>query len=167
MYWAVARTRTLCEHLVCERLARVGFETYFPKVEVERRTQQNRLFRRAEPLFHAYVFVRLVLQWHEVRRTPDVCSIIMQGEMPAQLDDAIVDELKARAGPDGLIHLPRRGELAFRRGDRIRVRGGPLAGRLGVFHEMRSHERVAVLLSLLGAPQRVELPVHQIEGAPP
>jgi transcription antitermination factor NusG len=88
----------------------------------------------------------------------------MQGGVPAQLDDAIVEELKARAGPNGLIRLPRRAGLTFRRGDRIRVRGGPLAGRLGVFQEMRSHERVAVLLSLLGAPQRVELPANHVEA---
>jgi transcription antitermination factor NusG len=125
-YWAVARTVVLCEQLVCRRLERIGFETYFPRVEVERRSARNRLYKRAEPLFHAYIFVRLILQWHEVRRTPDVTQIVMQGDMPAQLDDAIVDELKGRAGPDGLIHLPRRAGLTFRCGDRIRVRSGPL-----------------------------------------
>ena len=163
-YWGVARTVVLCEQIVCRRLERIGFETYFPRVEVERRSQKNRLYKRAEPLFHAYIFVRLVLQWHEVRRTPDVTQIVMQGGVPAQLDDAIVEALKARAGPDGLIRLPRRGGLTFRRGDRIRVRGGPLTGRVGIFEGMRSHERVAVLLSLLGAPQRVELPAHHVEA---
>jgi transcription antitermination factor NusG len=81
-----------------------------------------------------------------------------------QLDDAIVDELKARAGPDGPIRLPRRGILTFRRGDRIRVRGGPLTGRVGIFEEMRSPEPVAVLLTMLGAPQRVEVPAHHVEA---
>jgi transcription antitermination factor NusG len=163
-YWAVARTLTLCEQQVCRRLERLGFETYIPKVEVERRSQENRLYKRAEPLFHAYVFVKLILQWHEVRRTEGVTQLVMSGEAPGQIDDAIVDELKARAGPDGLIRLPRRGILAFRRGDRIRVRGGPLTGRAGIFEGMRSHERVAVLLSMLGAPQRVELPAHHVEA---
>jgi transcription antitermination factor NusG len=86
----------------------------------------------------------------------------MQGGVPAQLDDAIAEELKARAGRDGLIRLPRRAGLSFRRGDRIRVRGGPLTGRVGIFEGMRSHERVAVLLNLLGASQRVELPANHV-----
>jgi hypothetical protein len=28
-YWGVARTVVLCEQLVCRRLERIGFETYF------------------------------------------------------------------------------------------------------------------------------------------
>ena len=57
--------------------------------------------------------MRLVLQWHEVRRMEGITQIIMQGDMPAQLDDAIVEELKARAEPDGLIHLPRGADSPF------------------------------------------------------
>jgi transcription antitermination factor NusG len=135
--------------------------------------QQNAIDRAASALHPAdqATFRRRVLEqlqallhWHEVRRTPDVTQIVMQGGVPAQLDDAIVEELKARAGPNGLIRPPRRGGLTFWRGDRIRVRGGPLTGRVGIFEGMRSHERVAVLLSLLGASQRVELPANHVEA---
>ena len=42
---------------------------------------------------------------------------------------------------------------------------GPFAGQLGLYAGMRPHERVLVLLQLLGGQQRVELAKDAIEGA--
>jgi transcriptional antiterminator RfaH len=156
-YWAVAHTRGLCEHLVQRRLQRQGFEVWFPRVEVERRRHDGTI-RCVEPLFCCYLFVRVELQWHDIRDTDGVTRIVLNGNTPARLDDTIVDALKVRAGPDGLIHLPRPQEDRLRPGDPIRVRGGPLAGRPGIFAGMCSRERVAILLAMLGGTQHVELP---------
>jgi hypothetical protein len=48
------------------------------------------------------------------------------------------------------------------RRDRVRITRGIFAGHLALFDGMRAHERVAVLLSLLG---RVELPKGDIVSA--
>ena len=48
-------------------------------------------------------------------------------------------------------------------GDRVRVLAGPLQGQFGLYAGMRAHERVLVLLALLGGQQRVELPKDAVE----
>ena len=85
----------------------------------------------------------------------------MSGGEPAQLSDRIVDELRSRER-NGAIELPRRD--GFKAGERVRVLTGPFEGCLGLYAEMRPHERVLVLLALLGGEQRVELARENIEA---
>jgi hypothetical protein len=40
---------------------------------------------------------------------------------------------------------------------RVRIMQGPLQGHVGMLAALRAHERVQVLLGILGAQQRVEL----------
>jgi transcription antitermination factor NusG len=47
--------------------------------------------------------------------------------------------------------VDRRPAPALQRGDRIRVTRGPLAGFHGLYAGQSSHERVSILLVLLGA----------------
>ena len=54
---------------------------------------------------------------------------------------------------NGLVELPWR----LQPGDRIRVTHGPLMGLSGLCVEQSSHERVTILLSLLGAKPRVAM----------
>jgi transcription antitermination factor NusG len=45
----------------------------------------------------------------------------------------------------------------LRRGKRVRIIGGVLQGKLAIFDGMRPHERVTVLLAMLGTQRHVEL----------
>jgi hypothetical protein len=47
---------------------------------------------------------------------------------------------------------------------RVRVIGGPLSEQIGMLAALRPHERVLVLLRLLGGQQRVELARNVIEA---
>jgi transcription antitermination factor NusG len=76
--------------------------------------------------------------------------------------DDIIDDVHKRER-NGLIELPKAPKL--RMGDRVRVLHGPFASQLALFAGMRPHERVLVLLSLLGGQQRVELAQDNVEPA--
>lgn len=52
---------------------------------------------------------------------------------------------------------------AFRCGDRVRIKRGPFAGRLVIFADMKSHQRVEVLLGLLGGEQRTTLAATDLQ----
>jgi hypothetical protein len=67
----------------------------------------------------------------------------------------VIADLRSRER-NGLVELPPTG---FHRGDTVRISRGFFVGQLAVFDGMRPHERVAVLLQLLG---RVELPAGNI-----
>jgi transcription antitermination factor NusG len=47
---------------------------------------------------------------------------------------------------------------------RVKVLQGPLQDQIGLLAALRPHERVLVLLQLLGGQQRVELPKGDIEA---
>jgi transcription antitermination factor NusG len=64
----------------------------------------------------------------------------------------VIAELKGRER-NGLVELP--ADPGFRRGDRVRITRGVFTGQLAVFDGMRSHERVAVLLQMLGSQRPV------------
>jgi hypothetical protein len=86
----------------------------------------------------------------------------MDGVRPARVADQIIDDLRKRER-NGLIELSKR--PALQRGDQVRILQGPLAGHLGLYAGMCAHERVLVLLALLGSQQRVDLPKGDIEIA--
>jgi transcription antitermination factor NusG len=71
-----------------------------------------------------------------------------------RLPDRIIAELRERER-DGAIELPKpRGLTA---GDAIRILGGPFEGHLALYAGMRPHQRVEVLLAVLGSQQRAVL----------
>ena len=53
----------------------------------------------------------------------------------------------------------------LKRGDKVQVIHGALAGHLAVFEGMKARARVEVLLTLLGAQRRVELPKADVRLA--
>jgi transcription antitermination factor NusG len=61
-----------------------------------------------------------------------------------------------------LIELPKLRGLAP--GMRVKVLQGPLQDQIGLLAALRPHERVLVLLELLGGQQRVELARNAIEA---
>jgi transcription antitermination factor NusG len=91
----------------------------------------------------------------------------MAGDAPAVLADAIIDELKGREGKDGLIRLPKRKSLnggsLFAPGDTVRVKAGPMSGLSGLVQGLKPHQRIEVLLTMLGSLQRVELAAASVE----
>jgi transcription antitermination factor NusG len=86
----------------------------------------------------------------------------MDAVRPARIADQIIDDLRKRER-NGWIELSQRSEV--KPGDQVRILQGPFAGHLGLYAGMRAHERVLVLLALLGGQQRVELAKDAIEAA--
>jgi hypothetical protein len=85
--------------------------------------------------------------------------IVLDGAQPARVPDDVIAEIRARER-NGLVQLPKR-EM-FHVGDQVRILQGPFAGCL--YAGMRAHERVLVLLALLGGQQRVEVPKADVEA---
>ena len=75
-------------------------------------------------------------------------------EQVQRVPDRIVAEIRSRE-VGGLVELPK--ARALRRGDHVRINRGPFAGRLAIFADMKPHQRVEVLLGVLGGEQRATL----------
>src|SRR6516225_4755509 len=162
MYWACAQLESNRTRLALHCLTKVaGYEIYNPQVREQRR-RHGRKIMSVSQLFPAYVFVLIVSGWWDARWAPGVVRLVMGGdEQPAHVPDAVIAEIRSRER-NGLVELPKPRGLAP--GTRVRVVSGPLCDQIGLLAVLRPHERVLVLLNLLGGQQRVELARNAIEA---
>jgi transcriptional antiterminator RfaH len=158
-YWTAARYVLAQERLALHFLRLARFEVYLPRLR-EQRILRGRRVEVTPPLFPGYCFVAIELQWHAAHRAPGTNGLVMNGGGPAHVPDNVIAELKSRER-NGFIEL--RKPRGLRIGSRVKVTVGPFAGQLGVYAGMKPHQRVEVLLTLLGGQQRVSLSREAIE----
>ena len=158
-FWCAAHLMPKREAVATQCLTLAGFETYLPRLR-ECRVVRGRRVEITPALFPGYLFIAIVLQWHGARWCPGVLNLIMDGAKPARVPDAVIAELRGRER-DGLIELVKPPRL--RRGDPVRIVRGPFRDHLALYAGQAPHERVAVLLQLLGGQQRAELPASAVE----
>jgi transcriptional antiterminator RfaH len=139
-----------------------GYQVYIPQMR-EQRLRRSRRVEVIAPLFPAMDSLRIERQWHSARWSIGVTAIIIDGDHPARVPDLVIADIRARE-VRGAVELPQ--APGMKAGDRMRVLGGPFQGQLGLYAGMKPHERVEVLLALLGGQQRVTLPRSSIELAP-
>jgi transcriptional antiterminator RfaH len=157
-YLACAQIEPFRERLAAHCLSLNGFEVYCRLREQIR--IRGRKIVRTPPLFPGYAFVLVVSAWWSARWSPGVRRLVMDGEQPAHVPDDVITEIRSRER-NGLVELPRpRGLMP---GTRVRLVAGPFCDQIGLLAALRSHERVLVLLNLLGGQQRVELARSAIE----
>jgi transcriptional antiterminator RfaH len=157
-YWAVAQLVPNREKVALHFLALNQYEVFYPRIR-EQRIVRHRRVVRTPPLFPGYCFLRVVFGWRRARWSPGIRAMIFNGEGPAVVPDAMIEEIRKRER-GGFVVLP---ERSLRPGDAVRIWRGAFAGHLALFAGQSGHERVAVLLSLFGARQKVTLPKDDIE----
>jgi transcriptional antiterminator RfaH len=163
--WYVARTKARSETRAAESLRRQGLEVYLPQY-ARRRRHARRTDVVPSPLFPGYLFLRMDLsnsRWHSVNSSSGVHSLLCHGRVPSAVPQGVVEELRARETPDGLV--PLRSLVVLERGERLRIVDGPLNDRVGVYEKMTGGERVVLLLRLLGREVRVVVPLSATRSA--
>jgi transcription antitermination factor NusG len=160
MYWCCAQVEHRRERLASYCLGLAGYEIYEPRLRQQIRSRSGRKIIRTPPLFPGYLSLWVVRGWWDARWSPGVVRLIMDGLVPARVPEAVISEIKSRERA-GLIELPK---LRLAPGMRVKVLQGPLQDQIGMLAALRPHERVLVLLQLLGAQQRVELARSSIEA---
>jgi transcriptional antiterminator RfaH len=163
--WYVVQTRPQAEVKAAAHLGRQGFEIYLPRY-LKRRRHARRVEMVAAPLFPRYMFVAIdmaVQRWRSVQSTIGVTRLVCNGEVPAEVSDSIIKNLRLGEDERGFVRLQK--QPAFRIGDKIRVLDGVFSACLGLFEGMADGERIAILLDMLGRKVRVVLDADAIEAA--
>jgi transcriptional antiterminator RfaH len=161
-FWCAARLQPRREALATHCLGLAGHAVYLPRLREHRRIR-GRSVEVRPLLFPGYAFVLIVLQWSTARYSPGVATLVMNGGGPARVPDGVIAEIRSRER-DGLIELPK--PPGLQRGDKVRITSGPFEHHLALYAGQASHDRVAVLLQLLGGRQRTELPSNAVEAVP-
>jgi transcriptional antiterminator RfaH len=163
--WYVAHTQPHAEAKASHHLHRQGFEIYLPRFLKQRR-HARRIEKVAAPLFPSYIFVSIDLtaqRWLSIDSTIGITRLVRNGDRPAPVPQPVIDALKSREDASGLVQLSRRPR--FVPGDKIRVMSGAFSDFLGLYEGMNTHERVAILLDMLGRKVRVTVDSDHIEAA--
>jgi len=143
-------------------LSLAGYDIYQPLLREQRRSRHgSRKIIVTPPLFPGYLFVWVVRGWWDARWSPGVVRLIMDGLLPARVPDAVISEIRSRER-GGFVELPK--PRGLRPGTRVKVLQGPLREQIGLLAALRPHERVLVLLQLLGGQQQVELARGAVEA---
>jgi transcriptional antiterminator RfaH len=127
VYWSCARLESNRENVARHFLQLAGYEVYLPQVR-EQRVRRHRRVEVVLPLFPAYAFALITLQWHAARWAPGTLGLIMNGVAPAKVPDNVIDEIRRRER-NGAIELPQ--PPGLKPGDHVKILGGPFEGTLG------------------------------------
>lgn len=152
--WFAVQCKPRREALAETNLLKQGYRIYLPRLATQRR-RDGRWVDTVEPLFPRYLFLAAGSERQSlapVRSTPGVCGLVRFGGQPAVIPEAVVESFRARQDPDTGACARRK---QFTPGARVEFRAGPFAGLEGVFDMEASHERVYVLLELLGKLNKV------------
>lgn len=163
--WYVVQTQVNGEVKAAENLRRQGFETYLPRY-LKRRRHARKLDFVAKPLFPRYMFVAIdtaTQRWRSVQSTFGVSRLVTNAEEPAAVPDGVIPAMKAREDAKGFVKMDAR--PAFAPGDRVRVLAGAFMDNAGLFNGMADHDRVSILLDMLGRKVRVLLDADLVTAA--
>lgn len=165
--WIVVRTQPNRESTSLRNLDQQGYTTYCPMIR-RRIRHARRAYDALRPLFTSYVFVRNDASarfWRPMLSTIGVSTVVRNGERPALLSGEIIRSLQERE-VDGAIVNP---ETPFKKGQSVRVQGGPLDSLVGTILETRDNQRHLILLELLKSTVKAQVPqdfLRPIDGNP-
>lgn len=154
-YWSVAQTESQRESVAANFLKQNSYETYLPKIAAKSGARE-----RVVPLFPAYIFVRIDDHWWTIRWTIGVLRLLMTDDLPAKVNDRVINSIQKREGVNGLVKLPK--PPGLERGQKVTIKAGSFAGHVGVYDGMIGVDRVRVLLALLGRSVPVSLSSRDI-----
>jgi transcriptional antiterminator RfaH len=163
--WYVVQTQVNGEAKAVQNLQRQGYDVYLPRY-LKRRRHARKLDFTAKPLFPRYMFVTIDVatqRWRSIQSTFGVARLVSNGDYPAAVPDGVVDALKAREDDKGFVRMDV--GAAFAPGDKVRVVAGAFMDSAGLFNGLADHDRVSVLLEMLGRKVRVLLDADLVAAA--
>jgi transcriptional antiterminator RfaH len=163
--WYVVQTQVNGEAKAAQNLLRQGYEIYLPRY-LKRRRHARKVDFTAKPLFPRYMFVAIDMatqRWRSIQSTFGVSRLVANGDDPAMVPEGVVHALRAREDDKGFVRLD--GKPTFAPGDRVRVLAGAFMDNAGLFNGLADHDRVLILLDMLGRKVRVLLDADMVAAA--
>jgi transcriptional antiterminator RfaH len=161
-HWYALYTKPQMEQRVSAVLQAKGMETYLPTIPVykgRRRTEKSQTF------FSCYLFARMDLGtvgYSSVAWTPGLRRIVSFGGQPAAVRDEVIETLRRR-----LERMEVSGYSvgqAFKSGDRVLIKSGPLRDLEAVFDKsLSSSDRAKILVDILGRLTACEIELDRLE----
>jgi transcriptional antiterminator RfaH len=162
--WYLVYAKPRQEPVAQENLVRQGFEIYLPLIRQPRKRSGKRVTIIA-PMFPRYLFIHLDSHndnWGPIRSTLGVASLVRFGQTPAQVPDDLITAIRSREDEHGIHVMP---ADEYKPGGRVRITEGSFMGYEGIFLAKTGHDRVLILLDILGRHTRASVDAAAIEPA--
>ena len=144
--WYALHTHSKQEDRADENLRSWNVETFTPKLRARRSNPYGRTpIYFTKPLFPRYIFARFrAAEFHKVRFTRGVASVVGIGNIPAPIDDQVIAIIKSQSDADSIVKI---GD-GLKVGSEVVICEGPLKGLTGIFErKMKDSDRVMILLN--------------------
>ncbi|WP_171101947.1 transcription termination/antitermination protein NusG [Ruegeria sp. HKCCD7255] len=160
--WFAAQLRPNMRLIAERNLTRQGFKTFCP-TRWETARVGRKLRTKAQPLFPGYLFVGFTPQsarWQVINNTRGVNRLITDARLnPAPIPPDFMTALRARCDAEGVLQ-PDRGLAP---GDTVRIFSGPFSGELSRIEKLDQHQRLQVLIQILGRAVRATVSRDVVE----
>jgi transcriptional antiterminator RfaH len=163
--WYLVQTQVNGEAKAAQNLLRQGYGIYLPRY-LKRRRHARKVDFTAKPLFPRYMFVAIDIatqRWRSIQSTFGVSHLVTNGADPAIVPEGVIHALKAREDEKGFVRIDNK--PTFAPGDKVRVLAGAFMDSAGLFSGLADHDRVSILLDMLGRKVRVLLDADMVAAA--
>ncbi len=168
--WYVMRV-TYQRELVAQRLLDgMGVKSFVPTMKVKRRKVGGGTYWREEAKVHNYIFVYATLPDIQNIKTTKITYLrYMMGKgedgrpVPQFVPQKQMEDFMAVCRSEGVKYLD--ADIDLRKGDRVRIVGGPLKGVEGVYTKTsgRHERRVVVRIEGVAAVATIAFPASEVE----
>ena len=168
--WYVMRV-TYQRELVAQRLlGELGIESFVPTQKVRRRKSTGQYYWREEAKVHNYIFVRSSLaKLQEIKTTKITYLRYMMAKgdegrpVPQFVPADQMEHFMAICRSEGVKYLDP--DLDLRKGDRVKILRGPLAGVEGIFVKIsaKNEKRVVLRIEGVAAVATAAIPAAEVE----
>jgi len=162
--WYLLSSKPRQEQTAKLNLIQQNYEIYLPYHQVRKRKKTGHTLV-TEPLFPRYLFIRLShtqSNWAPIRSTRGVANIIRFGNANAKVPNVLVSKLKTQEKHHFEQNANALTQPKFKKGEKVRILEGVMAGYDGIFQTESSENRVHILLDIANKYTRVKLPVDYI-----
>ncbi|OGC03890.1 transcription termination/antitermination factor NusG [candidate division WOR-1 bacterium RIFOXYA12_FULL_43_27] len=132
-----------------------------PEEEIVELKGKKRIEKKRK-MFPGYVFLEMILTdetWHAIRQTPGVARFIGTKVKPTPVSDREMQRVLKQIGAK-----EEKLEIAFKKGETVRVISGPFRGYTGTIDEINiDKEKLKVLINIFGRDTPVEVNFEHAE----
>ena len=159
--WYVIQTKPKKEEETEFYLLTRGLKMFNPLMETFT-VRDGGTNKELKPLFPGYIFGNFDLErnYPLVRWARGVRKILGSGGYPTPISEEVIQIIKEGTDTQGILRV----KHCFQPSDVVRIKTGPMKDLLGVFERWLSdHERVRILLRLIGYEPAIEIHCSMIE----
>ncbi|MDD5640757.1 MAG: UpxY family transcription antiterminator [Syntrophales bacterium] len=160
--WYVIHTCCHHEGRVEERLRQKGLEVFLPRcLRASRRRDRKKLLQ--VPLFPGYLFVQDLLEnftYRDIIRLPGVVRILTNSGRLQPVPRETIESIRLAL----TSNRPYYPDSCLKKGERVRVAEGPLAGVVGIIAEAKDQKRKVIIeVELFRRAMAVEIEDEAVE----